>query len=366
MKKNKQWKLVSIPFVLIFIINIACNLPGYALAREELETGLRMVTEETWQEELSQINQEIDENFIGKNNYSVSPSKDVKNDSKCDQGHPSEKKVTTFNTIQRGGEETWESNELVIKEEGKNYIYHQALDLKPNIYCRQTENFMVECIFLSNNGYSIRVYEESYNGSYLPYVLDDMKPCHELNYNLEGAAEQNLSIDLELRLTEVPGKWNIDQCNAISDINKNQTEFTEGKNYDEDGGYLEYTFCEYNTVFRNTGGLPISIIYYHYRYDENVDGSEWVKVSARQPGEQYSSYDFVDKYKSNDYITASMVNRYAAIYDVPNCSWIKEGGIHYDIITIIEENTPPCTVISPYEGRDFLSFPDYTESLIKD
>jgi len=159
---------------------------------------------------------------------------------------------------------------------------------------------MVECIFLSDNGYSIRVYEEPYNGSYLPYVLDDMKPCHELNYNLEGAAEQNLSIDLELRLTEVPGKWDIDQCNAISDINKNQTEFTEGKNYDEDGGYLEYTFCEYNTVFRNTGGLPISIIYYHYRYDENVDGSEWVKVSARQPGEQYSSYDFVDKYESID------------------------------------------------------------------
>jgi hypothetical protein len=221
---------------------IACNLPINDLAQNELTSGIKMVTEDTWQEELDQINQKIDENFLGKNNYSVSPPKGVKNDSKCDQGHPSEKKVTTFNTIQRGGDETWESNELVIKEEGKNYIYHQALDLIPNIYCRQTENFMVECIYLSDNGYSIRVFEEPYNGSYLPYVLDDMKPFHELNYNWEGAAEENLSIDLELRLTEVPGKWNIDQCNAINDIQINLMDFSEGQKYDEDGGYLEYTF----------------------------------------------------------------------------------------------------------------------------
>jgi len=351
----------------ILFITIACNLPINDLARDELNTGLRMVTEETLKEELSEINQKIVENFVGKNNYSVSPPKGVKNDSRCDQGHPTEKKVTTFNTIDRSlGEESWQVDEVVIKEEGKTHVYTLAVPVKPNIFCRQTENLLVECIYLSDNGYSIRVFEEAFQGSYQPYVLDDLKPCHELNYNWEGPAEQNLPLDLELRLTEVPGKWDINQCNAITDINKTQTEFSEGKNYDEDGGYLEYTYCEYNTVFQNTGGLPISIIYYRYRYDENVDGSEWTKVSARAPGEEFSTKNYVDKYESNDYLSASVISRFAAIYDIPNCSWIKEGGIRYDIVTIIEEDLSPCTVISPFQGRDFLSFPDYTEDLIKD
>lgn len=351
----------------ILMITFACNLPIYELAENEVNEGLRMVTEETLQEELDEINQEIDEKFVGKNNYSVSPPKGVKNDSKCDQGHPTDKKVTTVNTIERGlGEETWQDDKVVIKEEGKTHVYTLAVPVKPNIFCRQTDNLLVECIYLSDKGYSIRVFEEPFNGSYQPYAFDDFKPCHELNYNWEGAVEQNLSMDLEQRLAEVPGKWDINQCNAISDINKLQKDFSEGENYDEDGGYLEYTYCEYNTVFQNTGGLPVSIIYYHYRYDVNVDSSEWVKISARAPGEEYSINNYVDKYESNDYLSASVISRFAAIYDIPNCSWIKEGGIHYDIVTIIEEDFSPCTVISGYDGRTSESFSDYTEGLIKD
>lgn len=351
----------------LVIMAIACNLPINDLAQNELNEGLRMVTEESLQEELDEINQKIVENFVGKNNYSVSPPKGVKNNSKCDQGHPTDKKVTTYNTIDRSlGEESWQSDKVVIKEEGKTYIYTLAMVIKPNIFCRQTDNLLVECIYLSDKGYSIRVFEEPFQGSYQPYVFDDFKPCHELSYNWEGAVEQNLTIDLEQRLAEVPGKWDINQCNAIADINKSQIEFSEGENFDEDGGYLEYTYCDYKTVFQNTGGLPVSIIYYHYRYDEKIDDSEWVKVSARSPGEEYSTYNYVDKYESNDYVSASFISRFAAIYDIPNCSWIKEGGIHYDIVTIIEEDFSPCTVISGYDGRDLQSFPDYTESLIKD
>ncbi len=366
--KNIIRRKKSVLFLIgILLIAISCNLPINNLAESELSAGLRMVTEDVLQEELAEINQKIVENFVGKNNYSVSPPKGVKNDSKCDQGHPSEKKVTTFNTIDRVlAEETWQYDKVVIKEEGKTHIYNLAVPVKPNIFCRQTENYLVECIYLSDKGYSIRVFEEPYHGSYQPYAFNEFKPCHELNYNWEGAAEQNLTIDLELRLTEVPGKWDINQCNAITDINKTQIEFSEGKNYDENGGYLEYTYCEYNTVFKNTGGLPVSIIYYHYRYDESVDDSEWVQVSARAPGEEYSSYNYVDKYESNDYLSASFIAKFVAIYDIPNCSWIKEGGIRYDIVTIIQNDYSPCTVITGYEGRDYLSMPDYLESLIKD
>ncbi len=365
-KKIRNGHIIFLLCVLL-IMAISCNLPINDLAQNELNEGLRMVTEESWQEELSQINQEIDENFTGKNNYSVTAPEGVKNDARCDQGHPTNKKVTTYNTIDRLlGEESWVDDKVIIKEEGKTYIYNLASNLKPNIFCRQTDNFLVECVYLSDIGYNIRVFDEPYQGSYNPYVFDNLASCHELNYKWEGQSDQSLNLALELRLTEVPGKWDIDQCNAITDIQINQIDFSEGQKYDEDGGYLEYTFCEFTTVFQNSGGLPVSIFYYHYSYDETIDYSEWVSVSARQPGEKFSSYDFVDKYESNDYITASMVNRYAAIYDVPNCSWIKEGGIHYDIVSIIEENTTQCTVISPYEGRDFLSFPDYTESLIKD
>ncbi|HSM24381.1 MAG TPA: hypothetical protein VK856_05910, partial [Anaerolineaceae bacterium] len=327
MKKIFRSKQSVLFLIGILIITIACNMPINDLAESELNAGLRMVTEETLQEELADINQKIVENFVGKNNYSVSPPKGVKNDSKCDQGHPTEKKVTTINSIDRGlDEETWREDKVVIKEEGKIHVYTLAVPVKPNIFCRQTENSLVECIYLSDNGYSIRVFEEPYHGSYQPYAFNDFKPCHELNYNWEGAVEQNLSIDLERRLAEVPGKWDINHCNAIMDINKSQTEFSEGENYDDEGGYLEYTFCEYHTVFRNTGGLPVSIIYYHYRYDEKIDASEWVKVSARAPGEEYSRYNYVDKYESNDYLSASVITRFAAIYDIPNCSWIKEGG----------------------------------------
>ena len=367
MKRIAHSKQSFLFLIGILIITIACNMPINELAENEVAEGLKMVTEESLQEELAEINQKIDEKFVGKNNYSVSPPKGVKNNSKCDQGHPTNKKVTTYNTIERRiGEETWQSNKVVIKEEGKTYVYTLAVPVKPNIFCRQTDNLLVECIYLSDKGYSIRVFEEPFNGSYQPYAFNDFKPCHELNYNWEGVAEQNMTIDLELRMTEVPGKWDINQCNAIADINKFQIEFSEGENYDEDGGYLEYTYCEYNTVFQNTGGLPVSIIYYHYRYDEKVDSSEWVKVSARAPGKEYSIYNYVDKYESNDYLSASVISRFAAIYDIPNCSWIKEGGIHYDIVTISEEDFSPCTVISGYEGRTSESFPDYTESLEKD
>jgi hypothetical protein len=341
-------------------------MPGYGMAREELETGLRMVTKETLKEELAEINQQIVENFVGKNNYSVSPPKGVKNDSKCDQSHPTEKKVTTFNSIDRGlGEESWIYDKVVIKEEGKTYIYNLAVPIKPNIFCRQTENLLVECIYLSDNGYSIRVFEEPFQGSYQPYAFNDFKPCHELNYNWEGKGEQTLDLSLELRLTETPGDWTIENCDASSSVQLSTVDISEGKNYDEEGGYLEYTYCEYTTIMKNSGGLPVSILYYKHSFDEDLFYSDWVKVSARAPGEEYVVENYIDKYEENP-VTASFIFRFAVIYDVPQCSWVKQDGINYEIITIIKRAPLPCTVISPNQGRDDSVFPDFTDDLIRD
>ena len=84
-----------------------------------------------------------------------------------------------------------------------------------------------------------------------------------------------------------------------------------------------------------------------------------MKVSARAPGEDFSTYNYVDRYESNDYLSASVVTRFVAIYDIPNCSWIKEGGIRYDIISIIEEDCslllPPKDFCQAISGAVFLS-----------
>lgn len=341
-------------------------MPINELAEHEVAEGLKMVTKESLQEELAEINQKIDEKFIGKNNFSVSPPKGVKNNSKCDQGHPTDKKVITYNTIDRGIEkEALQSSEVVIKEEGKTYTYTLAMDIKPNAFCRQTENLLVECVFLNDNGYSIRVFEEPFRGSYQPYVLDTMKPCHELNYNWEGKGEQTLDLSLELRLTETPGDWTIQDCDASSSVQLSTVDFSEGQNFDEEGGYLEYTYCDFTTVMKNTGGLPVSILYYKHSYDEYLFYSEWVKVSPRAPDEEYVFVNYIDKYEDNP-VTASFIYRYAAIYDVPGCSWVKKDWINYEVMFIIKRTLLPCTVITPNQGRDDNSFPDITEDLIRD
>ncbi len=50
------------------------------------------------------------------------------------------------------------------------------------------------------------------------------------------------------------------------------------------------------------------------------------------------------------------------IYDRPECEWITNGGVHFDVMHIAEEKPImcPCTLLYPEH------FPDITEGLIRD
>jgi len=166
---------------------------------------------------------------------------------------------------------------------------------------------------------------------------------------------------------EAGDRWDVEQCNAIDDVAVSIGGLSEETFFYDDGSEGG-TECTYLTIVENTGADPVSVIYYkHWDYGPNEPNASnqpgWVRIASVPPGETYQYESFLSAYPNQaNYVR--MLFTLAVVYDSPACRWIRDGGVHADILEITEEVTAPCTLVSPYGDED--AMPDITQGLVQD
>jgi len=152
-------------------------------------------------------------------------------------------------------------------------------------------------------------------------------------------------------------KWDIHQCNAINEVTFTLSEIDEYQDEDDE------TECHYGYEITNIEG--VRIIYHTYIYGNNDIGNEegWITKGF---GPNLGAYTLRSSiYNCPDCITVRyerVVLTIAVIYDRPECAWITDGGIHFDVLQITEEEPVicPCSLLYPEH------IPDVTEGLVRE
>lgn len=348
MFNQKTWKKYF-ALAVILMLTISCNLPIGELARQELQEGLLMVTPDVINAQIEAINEEVAGNFEGTRRYTLTPPKGAVNDKNCDTGHLTGPEATTSNSLIRSKDpQDYEFNTVTIEENGVTYVYKQVVPNKPNVFCRTTENFLVECVSLKTNGYSIEVFNEPTNGSYYPFVFNEVKPCYEMNFDfLEDL------IEIPIPEPDIPdsGDWTAKQCDASADMDIRLYDLQESSVYDEKSGELEYLGCEYQMDIQNIGETPFSPLFLKLDAYEDKDQTAWGRIMTLNPGEVFSLGNDMAKYGENELPFVYVYYQIGAIYDVPECGWIRHGDISEAARNLAKIVKPPCKDISPFEGR---------------
>jgi hypothetical protein len=175
-------------------------------------------------------------------------------------------------------------------------------------------------------------------------------------------AHQDPGVDQDPVVDQDPGppqnasRWDIQQCNAISQVTFALSELEEYQ--DEDGE----TECHYGYEISNLNG--VRIIYHKYIFGNNDIGNEegWITKGFTPNLTSYTLRSSI--YNCPQCITVRserVTLTIAVIYDRPECAWITDGGIHFDILQITEEEPLicPCTNLYPEH------IPDISEGLIR-
>lgn len=152
-------------------------------------------------------------------------------------------------------------------------------------------------------------------------------------------------------------RWDINQCNAMGEVTISLSELEEYQ--DEDGA----TECHYG--YEITQLDDVRIIYHTYIFGNNDNGNEegWITKGFAPNLGSYTLRSSI--YNCPECISVRyerVVLTIAVVYDRPECDWITDGGINFDVLQITEEKPlmSPCSQLYPEH------IPDITEGLISD
>lgn len=175
----------------------------------------------------------------------------------------------------------------------------------------------------------------------------------------DADAPKDIDNPQDVDVQQAAERWGIDQCNAIQEVNITLTEFEE---FQDEDGVVE---CSYGHEITNLD--DIRIIYHKYfHYGDVLSESHEDGWISKGFGPNLESYTLRSSLSNCPNCTPirweSVVFTIAVVYDRPECEWITDGGVHFDVLQITEEEPVicPCTLLFPEH------IPDITEDLVRD
>lgn len=199
--------------------------------------------------------------------------------------------------------------------------------------------------------------------SLFPDLIYGSETQQDVAIQTDADNTQNLSVQPDTDPLKDPDSpqgdnlWDINQCNAINEVTFTLNEIEEYQ--DEDGA----TACNYGYKITNID--DVRIIYHTYIYGNNDIGNEegWITKGFGPSLESYTLRSSISN--CPECITVRyerVVLTIAVIYDRPECEWITDGGIHFEVLQITEEDPLVCPCSQLYPKH----IPDITEGLIHD
>lgn len=184
----------------------------------------------------------------------------------------------------------------------------------------------------------------------------EIQPVAEVQTEDEPQTEADMPQDVDIQPDA--DRWDIYQCNAIQEVNITLTEFEE---FQYEDGVVE---CSYGYEITNLDDIRIIYhSYFHYGDVEPVSHDDgWVSHGFGPNLEVYTLRSSLSNCPNCTPVRwESVLLTIAVIYDRPECEWITENGVHFDVMYIAEEEPVmcPCTLLYPEH------FPDITEGLIR-